>query len=339
MLRLLHRLLLFGLGCALAIGSLSLPGRAQPAPRTWKVSIGADTPDHALQGQDFYPRTITVNAGDTITWTKSTVLEHTVTFLSGAKRPALLVPQPDNRVLFNPAAAFPQGGKAYDGTGIVSSGVLEPAGAHYTVTFTTPGRYTYVCLLHPGMQGTVVVQLAGAKLPMTQVGYGRAAAAQWAEALKAGGRLRAAWNVSTAAAPSGTVYTAPMVGDSQARITLLRFTPGPLRVKAGSTVRWVMKDPFEIHTVTFQGTGAVPQFLLLEQQAQGPPKIFFNPKILAPAGGPRHTGNTYHNSQILLPVNPPGPTEYSLTFSKPGTYTYWCVVHVPEGMSGTVIVQ
>ena len=337
--RLLHRVLLLGLGCALAIGSLSLPGRAQPGLRTWKVSVGADTPDHALQGQDFYPRTITVNAGDAVTWTKSVVLEHTVTFLSGAPRPPLAVPQPDKRVLFNPVAAFPQGGKAYDGTGIVSSGVLEAAGTSFTVTFSTPGRYTYDCLLHPGMRGTVVVQPAGAKLPTTQAGYDRTARAQWAEELKAGERLRAAWKVSSAATASGTVYTAPMVGDPQAHITLLRFTPGPLRVKAGSTVRWVMKDPFEIHTVTFQGNGAVPQFLLLDQQAQGPPKIFFNPKILAPAGGPRLTGNTYHNSQILLPVNPPGPTAYSLTFSKRGTFTYWCVVHVPEGMSGTVIVQ
>lgn len=332
--RVIHAVTVVFLASALSVGALSLPGRAQPAGMTWKVSVGADTPDHSVQGQDFYPRTITILTGDKITWIKNVVLEHTVTFLSGTKPPVLTQPQPDNRVLFNPAAAFPRGGPSYDGTGVASSGVIEEAGKTYTLTFTQPGRYVYQCLLHPGMQGTVVVLGAG-KAPMTQAQVKKAGDAQWADSVAAGKRLVANWKVSS----SGTGYTAPMIGDQAHHITLLRFTPGPLRVKAGSTVRWVMKDPFEIHTVTFPGTGDVPQFLVLDQQAQGPPKIFFNPKIVAPSGGPKHTGKTYHNSGILLPVNPPGPTEYSLTFSKPGTYTYWCVVHVPEGMRGTVIVQ
>jgi plastocyanin len=305
----------------------------------WKVSIGADTPDHALQGQDFYPRTITINAGDTITWTKSVVLEHTVTFLSAATRPNLPVPQPDKRVQFNSIVAFPEGGAVYSGTGMANSGVLEGAGKAYTLTFTKPGRYVYVCALHPGMQGTVVVQPAGAKLPMAQADYDRAGAAQWAQSLAAGKQMQAEWKVSAVTSSSGIAYTAPMVGIQEAHITLLRFTPAPLRIKTGSTVRWTMNDPQEIHTVTFQGTGELPSFLVTEQQAQGPPKIFFNPKIVAPVGGTRHTGNTYHNSGILVPATPPGPTAFSLTFTKRGTYTYWCVIHVPEGMRGTVIVE
>ena len=87
MLRSIRRVTILLLAFALSIGALSLPGRAQSAGTTWKVLVGADTPDHALQGQDFYPRTITINAGDTITWTKNVVLEHTVSFLSGAKPP------------------------------------------------------------------------------------------------------------------------------------------------------------------------------------------------------------------------------------------------------------
>ena len=329
---LLRRLGITVLICAVAVGAASLPGRAQPV--SWKVSVGADTPDHSLQGQDFYPRTITINAGDTITWTKNVVLEHTVTFLSGARPPLPFSPQPDHRVLFNPAVAFPQGGSSYDGTGVTSSGTIEKAGASYTLTFTKPGRYAYLCLLHPGMQGTVLVQAAG-KAPMTQAQVTKAAADQWAASLAVGKKLVANWKPSA----SGGVYTAPMVGDAQAHITLLRFTPGPLRVKAGSTVKWTVTDPFEIHTVTFQGAGEVPQWLQLEQAAQGPPKIWVNPKILAPAGGPTHTGNTYYNSGILFPVNPPGPTAYTLKFTKPGTYTYWCVVHVAEGMRGSIVVQ
>ena len=337
--RMLHRAIIAVLTLALGLATLSLPGRAQPAPMTWKVLNGADSPDHAIQGQDYYPRTITINAGDSVTWTKGAILEHTVTFLSGAKPPQLFLPQPDKRLLFNPAAAFPQGGPAYDGTGVVNSGVLEGMGKSFTVTFTKPGRYTYVCLLHAGMTGTVVVRPAGAARTTTQAAYDKAASAQWAAALAAGRRLRASWRVASASSASGTVYTAPLLSDPQARVSLFRFTPAPLTVKAGSTVRWVMKDAFEIHTVTFQGAGEIPPFLTPEPQKQGPPKIFFGTKAITQSGGQRHTGNTFYNSGILLPVNPPGPTEYSLTFSKPGTYTYWCVVHVPEGMSGTVIVQ
>lgn len=336
--RVFHRLLISVLICALAVGFTPLPGRAQPSPMTWKVSIGADSPDHAIQGQDFYPRTITVNVGDSITFTKGAILEHTVTFLSGTKPPELELPQPDKRVLFNPEVAFPQGGKTYDGTGIANSGVLDGLGKSYTLTFTKPGRYAFICLLHPGMQGTVVVQPAGSKLPMTQADYDKAAAAQWAESLNAGKALKASWKVASAASATGTVYTTGPLSNPQAHVSLFRFTPGPMTVKAGSTVRWVMKDMFEIHTVTFQGTGDVPGFLAPEPQKQGPPKIFFNVKAVAPFGGSRHTGNTFYNSGVLMPVNPPGPTTYSLTFSKPGTYTYWCVVHVPEGMNGTVIV-
>ncbi|HET7264598.1 MAG TPA: plastocyanin/azurin family copper-binding protein [bacterium] len=336
--RVIHR---FGIGvliCALAVGALSLPGRAQPAGTAWKVRVGADTPDHALQGQDFYPRSITINAGDSITWTKNVVIEHTVTFLSGATPPPPFLPQPDHRVLVNPLVAFPQGGASYDGTGMASSGTIEAAGKSYTLTFTKPGRYNYLCLLHPGMQGTVLVQAVG-KAPMTQAQVDKAGSDQWAASLAAGRKVVAGWKVSQARSSSGTVYTAPIVGSAPAHISVLRFTPAPLRVKAGSTVTWTMTDPFEIHTVTFQGPGVVPQFLLLEQAAQGPPKIWVNPKILAPAGGPAHTGNAYYNSGIILPVNPPGPTSYTLKFTKPGTYTYWCVVHVPEGMRGSIIVQ
>lgn len=332
MLRVVYRVGIAVLICAVAVGGLSLPGRAQPA--TWKVLVGADTPDHGLQGQDFYPRTITIKAGDTITWAKNVVLEHTVTFLSGATRPEIALPQPDRRLLFNPKVAFPQGGSSYDGTGVTSSGVIEESGKTYTLTFTTPGRYVYQCLLHPGMKGTVIVLGAG-KAPMTQAQVDKAAADQWAASRAAGKQLLAAWKVSA----SGGVYTARLVGSQQSHLSLFRFTPGPLRVKAGSTVKWTMEDPYEIHTVTFQGPGTVPQFLVLEQQAQGPPKIWFNPKIVAPAGGPTHTGNAYYNSGILFPMSPPGPTSYTMKFTKPGTYTYWCVVHVPEGMRGSIIVQ
>ena len=38
-----------------------------------------------------------------------------------------------------------------------SSGLLEP-GQSFTLTFTKPGIYPFVCNIHPGMGGVVVVQ-------------------------------------------------------------------------------------------------------------------------------------------------------------------------------------
>ena len=46
----------------------------------------------------------------------------------------------------------------WDGKGgFHSSGALEH-GDRFSVTFTRPGTYSYACVLHPQMVGTVVVR-------------------------------------------------------------------------------------------------------------------------------------------------------------------------------------
>jgi plastocyanin len=323
----------------LTVGMVAAAGGAQAAPMAWHVGIGADSADHAVQLLDYYPRTITIHVGDRITWSMTALNFHTVTFLSGQKPPALDLPQQDGRVQINPAVAFPQGGATYDGTGLASSGILMGPGKSWTLTFTKSGRYSYVCLLHPAQTGTVVVEPAGARLPMAQEDYDRLSAQQRTQSLAAGAKLRAATHATVSKGNHGDVYTAPMVGDAGARVALYRFGTDTLTVKVGDTVRWVMQDPDEIHTVTFAGTEQAPDFLLMEPQPQGPPKVYYNPKAVIPAGGVEHRGNGFYNSGILLAVNPPGPTEYTLTFTTPGRFTYWCTVHVMDGMRGTVIVR
>jgi plastocyanin len=322
---------------ALGIGVFVGLGNAAPG-QTWHVAVGADSADHAVQVQDYYPRTITVDAGDSITFTMGAVSDHTVTFLSGAKRPALAEPEQDGRVRFPSNVAFPQGGPTYNGTGLASSGLLSGLGKSWTVTFTKPGRYTYQCLLHPAQIGTVVVQPAGTPYPMTPAQYDRLAGQARAQALAAGAQLRRATRATAARSAGGTLYTAPLAGDFGRRLSLYRFGSDTLRVKVGDTVKWVMADPNEIHTITFAGTGPLPEFIVAAPQAQGPPNLYYNPKVLEPAGGAAHAGSGYYNSGILYPVTPPGPTAYSLKFTQAGTFTYWCVVHVPEGMRGSIIV-
>ncbi len=316
-------------------------GAAQAAPMTWKVAIGGETPDHAIKAQDYFPRAITINAGDTITWTKATLLPHTVHFLSGTKPPEEVVPQKDGKLLFNPAIVNPQGGKTYDGKGMAASGFLPfEKGLTYSLTFTKPGTYTYVCAIHHGMAGTVTVLASGAKVPTAQSEYDAAGAKQLAQELEQGQRLLASQKLSATKTAKGTVYVSSLAGSAGAYVSSMRFAPEPITIKAGDTVRWDMKDPFEIHAVTFSAPNEPPAFIIPEQQPQGPPKVYFNPKVMAPAGGGVMKGLGYYNSGVLVPPPAPGgPHSYSVTFTKPGTYTYWCVVHVPVGMRGTVVVQ
>lgn len=97
----------------------------------------------------FVPNTLVVKAGDTIKWTEMAPQEaHTVTFLATGQTE----PNP-----FSP----PSGGHTVAGHTYFNSGLLTYQKS-YSLTFTKPGVYPYLCLLHNdyGMTGTVVVEPA-----------------------------------------------------------------------------------------------------------------------------------------------------------------------------------
>ena len=322
---------------ALVWGSFAAAGSAQPAGKTWNVAIGGETPDHGIQAQLFAPSSITINAGDTVTWTMAAMFDHTVSFMSGVKQPAPVVPRAGGKFLFNPLVFNPQGGTSYDGKGIASSGFLHLKGS-YSLKFTKPGRYAYACLLHPGMAGTVIVLPSGKKLPATQADLDRKGALQVKAALTRGTSLLKTTKPSVIRGAKGTTYVSPMPGTLAGAASVIRFVPESLTIKAGDTVRWVLTDPIELHTVTFSGTEQPPDFVTPQPQPQGPPQVYFNPKTVVRIGGLTHAGEGYYNSGFLA-ADAPGPKTYSLTFTRPGTYTYWCVVHVPQGMKGVINVQ
>ncbi len=324
-------------GLILVLTSLAVSGTAQPSATTWKVAIGGETPDHGIQAQVFAPALITIHAGDTVTWSMAALFEHTVTFLSGAKPPALLVPEQGGKFLFNPIIANPQGGPTYSGKGVSGSGILQAKGT-YSLTFTKLGKYAYACLLHPGMLGTVVVLAPGKRLPATQADLDRNGALQVKAALARGTSLVKATKPSVIKSAKGSTYVSPLVGTRSGAASVIRFLPESLTIKAGDTVRWEMRDPIELHTVTFSGPAQPPDFILPEPQPQGPPKFYFNPKGVVRIGGLTHSSDSYYNSGFMA-LDAPGPKTYSLTFTRPGTYTYWCVVHVPQGMKGVINVQ
>lgn len=86
---------------------------------------GPDAPAKAsvsLANKAFSPRSVTISVGGTVTWTNHDGMPHTVTSTSGAFR----------------------------------SPILNQGGT-YEQTFTKAGTYPYICTLHSGMSGTVVV--------------------------------------------------------------------------------------------------------------------------------------------------------------------------------------
>ena len=80
-----RRLIVVLVCVALAALGLGLAGPAQAGSSThhWKVWVGNQSKDMAVQGMRFLPGQVWINAGDTVTWVANAAEPHTVTFLPG----------------------------------------------------------------------------------------------------------------------------------------------------------------------------------------------------------------------------------------------------------------
>jgi plastocyanin len=309
---------------------------AQSSGRTWYVTVGAQDPTEAFQGLEFYPSSITIDAGDSIVFTEVSGDFHVIGIPAAGTTP----PPVTSPTICNPVGPPVT---TYDGSSLVSSGCTA-MGQQYTITFPKAGTYTVYCFIHPPeMTMTVNVQPAGAPYPETQAAYD--AQAQGAEAN----------DLSVAAAsiglfpflPGGThlaVGIAPgLASGAPANQTVLRFLDSPylssqilnrpqrppfkrldastslITVAVGTTVTWTNESNNEPHTITFPPAG------------QGEPSL---PPDAPAQGGPTYDGTTLVNSGPLLPGQ-----SFSLTFTKAGTYNYYCLFHDTLNMIGTVVVQ
>ncbi len=120
-----------------------------------EVAVGGG--DGVTMLMRFFPSSLTVHVGDTVTWVnRDPYAPHTVTF--GLEPPggdAGLIP-PANRTFPFSAPTL------YDGSFNLNSGALLamfPWGNTFSVTFTAPGTYDYICGFHDimGMVGSVTV--------------------------------------------------------------------------------------------------------------------------------------------------------------------------------------
>lgn len=302
------------------------------AGTTWTVIVGGHTKDNSVYANGFYPRELTIRVGDAVTWKFDGY--HNVTFLGGQPLPSFAIKN-GNAFYGNPHVFFPAGGSQYGGTGLHNSGV--PQGDKpfsYSLTFTKPGRYEYACTIHPGMTGVIhVVPNQVSDSPAAALARG-----EKEQAASVNSGLRAFEGL--APRRSGTRVVVTLTGNRQDRYSLLRFTRDPLVVPSGTTVTWTVRDPFEIHTVTFPGAHKPPVLVIPQTQAGGPPKLLLNPAALTPTRAKAYDGTGFVNSGLLSPPGTPGAlSSFSLTFTKPGRYEYWCIVHADVDQKGIIVVK
>jgi plastocyanin len=367
-LRLLSTLFVLAALALSAVGTrFASAAPAQQAGKNFKALVGAQAYTEgegtkpSWQMEKFYPDTISINVGDSITWKFNSGFEpHTVTFLAGSKFPDLFMPAAGGgpggppALEGNPQVFFPAGGNSFDGSAFTNSGVVAediPGPKEYSLTFSKAGTYPYVCLLHAqaapdgtiqGMKAQVVVLDAGAALPKTtaQVESDSTAAIE---------ADRAAAKAEEATLPQPAAATANADGSMTHRVNVgyiepqpnglmeyQRFWPKNTTVNVGDTVEWSLPTG-GFHTVTF---GGEPELFSIEPQQAGPPKIKLNPEFF-PAGDTTYKGSGYYNSGPLAgPQDPPevGPKTYSLTFTQSGRFEYICIPHYHLGMDATVTV-
>lgn len=321
---------------ALGIGAIALAALAgtASAENTYTVVAGAESSDKAVQINDFIPKPVTINVGDTVTWRVDSSEFHTVSFLSGSPQPEFLAPVPGQPgVMISPAAAFPAGGTSYEGSGVVSSGLLNQ-GQTYSLSFPVAGTFDYVCLVHPNMKAQVIVKNAGEPADTPA-----AVEAKIEPHINADLARRAlpiivndSKGVPTEASAQGIA-----AGDGDGHVMVAAFLPMETTVHEGDWVTWVNKDSDGTpHTVSFLAGTPAPDVVVPTPQEGGPPMLILNPAVGMPTPGERdsYDGTTFLNSGMMV-SGTPGET-FSVRFVQAGTFEYLCLLH--PWMTGTLRV-
>lgn len=354
----------------LAIATLAALCAASTAgARTKTVVAGGPPPKANLAGplkfdkdlnlNGFFGRRITIHVGDSVRWLFSKRVVHTVTFLPpGQKTPTLEVADPANpytgfndatgaplwfngqpSLLIPPAHAFPTGGGSTNGKGYRNSGLSAatmPAFKPYKLKFTRTGTFRYVCLVHPGMVGTVKVVPKRRPVPSAR----QDSAARKAEFARAVARASKLAKFTPGA-------NNVVAGHDGGTVSWFRFFPRVKAISVGQTVRFSISSKSEIHTVMFGPAtfrdDIANSLIIAQPQPAGPPRLEFNPltflpsdPVLPPYTGANH-GNGFLNTGVL-DTNPGSqpPSSANVTFTTPGTYVFECTIH--PGMEATVRV-
>ncbi len=350
---------------ALALtAALTVPAVAGAATKTVQAGPFGKPAQQGFQqavgdANQFFRRTVTIHKGDSVKWKMNGF--HTVTFVpGGVEAPALIVPDPANPVTgildaatppvpfwfngqpnlsFNPEVALKQGGGKFNPDKLRNSGLPMGQGPPpaYTLKFKQTGRFDYLCIVHPGMAGSVRVVGKKKTIPSKDQDK-RAANREQARTLGAVQRLTTGTNLNL-------TNTMQAGNDRRTGPTVFKFFPANPSYKVGDTVTLQMAPTStEVHTFTFGPTNDKDAYN--DQLAAGLIGQVIDPRGAypsdpPPAGVPAYTGtnhgNGFYNSGFLDSVGPsPLPSSTQIRFTAPGSFALICLIH--PFMKSTVTV-
>lgn len=248
-----------------------------------------------------------------------------------------------------------------------SSGFIPYQGTERDNTFrvpiasnAVPGTYHFICLFHgPGMNGTLTVVTKGSTIP-SQPEVDKQAQAQIDQFAKP---LVSAFSDAKKGrypvkliAPYKFVfagYGSPQGNDPHGYGSVNEFLPKTIDIKVDDSLRWLVVA--DQHNIAFDVPSYFPEFSIDKSG-----KVIWNPQAVGPVNSPKMPqsqqngpgpppkevvpsitdGGRYDGSHFLssgLGGGGGADIGYSLTFTKPGTYKYACLIH--PAMIGTVIVH
>jgi plastocyanin len=340
---------------AVAAGMLLVPAAAAQAD-TKQVSVGPKKPLKGVPPQafnsDFFPSKVTIAKGDSVKFTWGTGFGDVAFVPKGEDVPPFALPVPDQPIagakdaagadlwfnglpnlVPNMPALSPSGGKVITGSKFVSSGLaMDGPPKPWKVRFPKAGRYELTSVFHPSLELDVVVKKSRKGVPSRK--QDRRFLAKQTRAVTKQAKRLAAFD-----GPSGNVIRA---GNDAGGTAQIAFFPAEKTVAVGEPVTFAMsKSSIEIHNVAFG-----PKDYL-----DGHAKAFFGPvfepfvlyRSQAPgtalvADGAVH-GNGWVNTGVLdTDAASPFPRKDTVTFTKPGTYAYYCAVHGND-MAGEITVR
>ncbi|MGZ4671996.1 MAG: hypothetical protein ACXV8L_05160 [Ilumatobacteraceae bacterium] len=349
------------------------------------IGLDATTPaNHNFGYNDFFPRDgVRIHSGDVIDfgWRQNLDGLHNVAVLQTGKTPdqgwaqyPTVVPDEDGpgSLQLNPLANLgnhPPAGSgapgacgdaaapcAYDGSSDLIEAANSTDGLHHFVVKVNaaPGSVvSFICLIHPGMTGSVQVVADGQGVTTPQKVQRLANSQLFHDTIGAFAAERAADHKQVAKQPDGTRLVTLRAGATAGKVELFEMLPRDVHLRPGDQVQWRYTAGNEIHTVTFpQGTDqGEPLVPACENTPTDDP---FVPPVAGPPCGdpskfelhvfPQPFGastitdpTTFGSSGLIAAPGGPLPSTTGVfTFPNSGTFTYMC--HIHDHMIGTIQV-
>jgi plastocyanin len=324
--------LVLGIGVGLLMNLHTTAQAQEMAGQQFTVQAGGYGPSN-VEVLAFAPLNLQVHRGDTVTWVETGF--HNIRFAE-ENIDLVIAPEVDGQPLpqVNPGVAFPtiENGATYSG-GDANSGLPVPPNEFTTFSLVMdmePGAYSYLCDVHPGMNGIITVVEDDVEIASP----GEVAFNASSTLVETAGNAFGVSIELEAAAPTEAVdgvFEVQVGNGDTGRATINEYFPFDAAITVGESVTWTIPaTSVEPHTVSWppaRGQDVAP----IEQEG-GPPILALGPSIapMTESGTAVNVGDGYSSGLFF-----PGQS-FSLTFNEPGNYAYVCNIH--PGMSGVITV-